>query len=271
MLIIILFKSGITGIKSMSAGIGTYEVRVLRKGEWLTESRGPDEGAAMTSANKFAADRTNEGVKVVEESYDEDTGSFREKTVFSYFNQNDKVEAGERAAIMLAAARVKRMAGGKNSAGASTDPLAKKKSRSYMMIAAVVFGIVGNLIFAILLGDKFGIDIQSLTASMKPAPKTEQKTLVYDLPEITANIRSGDEERVIHIRVGLQLKNRGQNAELERKLTDIVSRMASDLNQFDTKDQKLDIQDLRKSLQKGVQSSGNTEIEGLLFKELHIF
>lgn len=252
----------------MTTGIGTYEVRVLRKGQWVTESRGPDQGTAMTSANRFAADRTTEGVKVIEETYNEDAGDFREKTVFSYFNQNDKVLAGEKA---FAAVRARRKTDGKNSPGVSTDVLAKKKTRGWMMIVALVFGVAGNLIFAILLGDKFGIDIQSLTASLTPAPKTEQKALVYDLPEITANIRSGDEERVIHIRVGLQLKNRGQNAELERKLTDIVTRMASDLNEFDTKDQKLDIQDLRKRLQKGVQSSGNTDIKGVLFKELHIF
>jgi hypothetical protein len=66
--------------------------------------------------------------------------------------------------------------------------------------------------------------------------------------------------------VGLQLKNSGQNAELERNLTNIVTRVASDLSRFDSKDQKLNMQDLRKALRKGVQSSGNTEIEGLIFK-----
>jgi flagellar basal body-associated protein FliL len=257
----------------MATGLGNFEVRILRKGKWVTDSRGADQGAAMAAANKFAADRTNDGVKVVEETYDEDAGTFREKTVFSYFNQKDKVEAGEKAAKKLAAARAKSKSSGKNSAQFGTDPSESGKSRGWLMIAALILGLAGNVIFAFLLGDKFGINLPFLAAAAATAtaPILDQKTLIYELPEITANIRSGNEERVIHIRVGLQLKNSGQNAELEKKLTDIVTRMASDLNQFDSKDQKVDIQDLRKSLRKGVQSSGNTEIEGLIFKEVHIF
>jgi flagellar basal body-associated protein FliL len=255
----------------MATGPGNFEVRVLRKGNWVTESRIADQGAATVAANGFAADRNIDGVKVVEETYDEDAGTFREKTVFSYFNQEDKVMAGERAAEMLATSRARRKKGGKNLAGVGTGSSEKKNSRNWMMILALVFGVAGNVIFALLLGDKFGLDLGSITAATAPEPESDQKSMLYELPVITANIRSGNEERVIHIRVGLQLKNSQQNAEVEKKLTDIVTRMASDLNRFDSKDQKLDIQDLRKSLRKGVQSSGNTEIEGLLFKEVHIF
>ena len=251
----------------MATGLGNFEVRILNKGKWVTDSRGSDEGAAIASANKFAADRSNDGVKVVEETYDEDKGTFRERTVFSYFNQEDKVLAGERAAEMLASARARQKMLATSSPLAGTGPSQKSKARRWLMIAALVLGIGGNVIFVLLLGDRFGINMDAVSASLE----SETRAVVYDLPEITANVRSGNQERVVHIKVGLHLRDRRQNAAVERKLSDIVSRMAADLNRFDSQDKQIDLQELRKQLKKGVQAAGDTEIEGLILKEVLMF
>lgn len=252
----------------MSASLCNYEVRVLRKGRWTTESRGMDKGQAMTTANGCSANRSYDGVKVVEEVYDESQGLFREKTIYSYFNQEDKVRAGEKAAEAMAAARAEREGGRfkvppaiAGSSRFGTD------LRGWMMIFAVFLGLGANVGLAVLIGDKFNI----VSGPSETDWGTHRKTLVYDLPEITANFQTDGSERVIHIRVGLELEDSAQNVEVDRKLSEIVTRVAADLNRMDTGSEQLDIQELRERLQKGVQSAGETEIEGVLFKEVLIF
>jgi len=108
----------------MATGLGNFEVRLLNKGKWITESRGADQGATMEAANGFVAKQANEGVKVVEETYDEDAGTFHEKTVFSYLNQNDKDLAGEKA---VAAARARRKGSDKIFGTNRHSPIGEKK------------------------------------------------------------------------------------------------------------------------------------------------
>jgi len=86
------------GIKAMVAVLSNFEVRVLSKGKWTVELRGMDREQALTEANGLAGNRRHDGVKVVEETYDEEEGLFREKTIFSYFDQEEKVRTGERIA-----------------------------------------------------------------------------------------------------------------------------------------------------------------------------
>ncbi len=244
-----------------------YEVYVLRKEKWTVESQERDKGAAIAFANTLAADRRNDGVKVVEEIYDEETGVFREKTVFSYYNQEDKVLASSKTGKNRTGSKSpnkssrKRVANGKDGTSQKFEP------RSVMLALALVFGLSGNLIFVVLWGEKLDLNLDILTKRIAPA----KETTIYDLPEISANIRSGDEERVLHIKVGVKLKNKDQNLEIERNLTAIVNRMAGDIRRMETLDRGLNMQELQKNLTNSVRSAGQTEIDGLLLKEVTIF
>ena len=82
----------------MSMGTNNFEVRMLQKRNRTTETRCAERNSAVTVANQFARNRANDGLKVVEEVYDEEKGIFRETTVFSYFKQDDKVALGTKAA-----------------------------------------------------------------------------------------------------------------------------------------------------------------------------
>jgi len=251
----------------MSGGNGSYEILVLRKGRWVMESQERDKGAAVALANTIAADRRNDGVKVVEEIYDEESGIFREKTVFSYHSQEDKVRASSNSQAGRTASKNPKRSGRKH---AAIDEIEKSKGhdpRSIMLILALALGLSGNLIFAILLGGKFDLNMDFLTARSVPA----KETTIYDLPEITANIRSGDSERVLNIKVGVKLKNSHQNAEIERQLTEIVNRMAGDIRRLETADRVLNANDLQQSLTRSMRAASDTEIEGLLLKEVKIF
>tara|TARA_R110000787_G_scaffold31334_12_gene83267 strand:+ start:251 stop:1024 length:774 start_codon:yes stop_codon:yes gene_type:complete len=255
------------GIKAMAAVLSNFEVRVLGKGKWTVESRGMDREQALTEANGLAGNRRHDGVKVVEETYDEEEGLFREKTIFSYFDQEEKVRTGERIAEAMAAARADRETGGRMPAYIADKKSTGSDFRGWMLILALVLGLGGNVGLALLIGDKLDIDMQSVTAEWQ----SDRKVAVYDLPEITANINSGDGERVLHIRVGLELGNGEKTGDVEKRLSDIVTRVSADLNRIDTGEQQLDIQDLRDRLKKGVQAAGETEIEGILFKEVLVF
>jgi len=260
-------RIGMIGIKAMVAVLSNFEVRILRKGKWITESRGMDRDRALTEANGLSGNRRNEAVKVIEETYDDENGLFREKTIFSYFDQEEKVKAGERAAEAMAAARADREPIRKMTAYLPADNAAGSDFRGWMLILALILGLGGNVGLALLIGDKLDIDMQSVTAEWR----SDRKVAVYELPEITANINSDDGERVLHIRVGLELGNGENTGDVEKRLSDIVTRVSADLNRIDTGDQQLDIQDLRDRLKKGVQAAGETEIEGILFKEVLVF
>ena len=69
----------------------SFEIRTLTDKQWSTDSRCNDEQEALRKANTIAGENYIDGVKVVQELYDEEAALFREKTVFSYFKQDEKV------------------------------------------------------------------------------------------------------------------------------------------------------------------------------------
>ncbi len=67
------------------------------------------------------------------------------------------------------------------------------------------------------------------------------------------------------------MKNSHQNAEIEHQLTEIVNRMAGDIRRLETADRVLNANDLQQSLTRSMRAASDTEIEGLLLKEVKIF
>lgn len=77
-------KTGMAGMNSIHR---RYEVRTRRGKCWHVDSRNTDKGNALASANSLAANRSLEGVIVVEEFFDKSLGRYQERTIFSYFPQ----------------------------------------------------------------------------------------------------------------------------------------------------------------------------------------
>jgi flagellar basal body-associated protein FliL len=244
--------------------MNTFEVRSFKSGRWNTDSRCNSKEEALAIANTFAANRSFDGVKVVEEAYDEDEGLFREKTVFSYFKQDDKVfnpllgRKKDEAAAPPAAPR-RRVAGERG----GTD------ARAWLLAFGLLLSLCGNVALAIYLGDgKFG--------AIAEGPRTARAgdLIVYDLPLVATNYRDESGTRVLRMRLGLELAGHEKAREIQDRLSSIINRVASDLSRMDDGDltSAQGLNELRKSLHEGVQNAaGDTPVEGVLFKEVVLF
>ena len=248
--------------------MNTFEIRIFKNGRWLTESRSGDQAAAIATANAIAGDRTIDGVKVIEEAYDESEGLFREKTVFSYFKQDDKVfnprltrKAEDDAAPVRAAALRK--------------PQADHGSdiRAWLLVFALLISLGGNLGLALYLGDRPNGDFVAGRVHATNRSATGD-LVVYDLPPVTMNYKADSGTRAVKMRLGLELSSRQDVPDVQHRLSQIINRVANDLSGI--KDSDLDgsagMEKLRKSLQQGVQSAApDSNIEGVLFKEVIVF
>jgi flagellar basal body-associated protein FliL len=253
----------------MSMSANNYEVRVLQKGNWTTETRCTESGAAVTLANQFASNRIHDGVKVIEEVYDEDQGIFREKTIFSYYKQDDKVELANKIA--------------KRSAERKTATRSRKvkepdyeyydeepgNRRGLMLVAAVIVVLAGNGALAYFFSDQITEAMSTVSAKLDSG----STNIIYELPAVTTNYRTSAGNRTIQIRVGLEVQNSRQSEMMDEKLSDIVTKVAADLSRMRAKDgsMHLDTTEIKRQLQKAVKEAGHTSVEGVLFKEVHVF
>ena len=61
----------------------SYELLFFRGGSWVIESIYDNRDVALEEARRLLAGRHQKGVKVIEETYDADTGTTTARTVFS--------------------------------------------------------------------------------------------------------------------------------------------------------------------------------------------
>jgi flagellar FliL protein len=248
--------------------MNTFEIRTFKNGRWLTDSRCGDQGEAIAAANALAGDRSIDGVKVIEEAYDESDGLFREKTVFSYFKQDEKVfnprleRRSEDNAAPAAPAVVHR-----NMRTARSGDM-----RAWLLVLALVISLGGNLGLALYLGNS---SYPAVAARVMPTSRAAAGDLVvYDLPPVTMNYTAGHGIRAVKMRLGLELASREDVPDVQHRLSQIINRVATDLSGI--KDSDLDgsagMERLRKSLMQGLQSAApQSNIEGVLFKEVIVF
>tara|TARA_Y100001936_G_scaffold239377_1_gene272382 strand:- start:33066 stop:33824 length:759 start_codon:yes stop_codon:yes gene_type:complete len=250
-------------------GVNNYEVRILEKGNWTTETRCAEREAAITIANQLAGNRVYDGVRVIEEVYVEDDGIFREKTIFSYYKQDDKValsnKAAKRSAERLETPKRRRP---KDYEYEYYDEEPNSR-RSLILATAVAAILAGNAIIAFLFGDQ----ITGAMSSMNAKLDSKNLGVIYELPAVTTNYRTSSGDRTIQIRVGLEVQNNEQTQLMDEKLSDIVTKVTADLSRMHAEGNSthLDTAAIKRQLQKAVKEAGHTSVKGVLFKEVHVF
>jgi len=97
--------------------------------------------------------------------------------------------------------------------------------------------------------------------------------IIYELPAVTANYRTSTGSRTIQIRVGLEVKNNRQSEAMDKRLSDIVTKVAADLSRMQAKDGSMHLETaaIKRQLQKAIKEAGHTSVEGVLFKEVRVF
>lgn len=244
--------------------MNTFEIRIFRNHRWTTESRSVDQAEAIAAANALAGDRSIDGVKVIEEAYDETEGLFREKTVFSYFKQDDKVFNPRLAAKEESAApRPIRMV---------MRPERTTDVRAWLLIVALVLSLGSNVGLAIYMGDRPTEFVVGQTQA--PQRDANEVPVVYDLPPVTMNYKDDEGSRAVRMRLGLELSSREDMRDVQHRLSQIINRLATDMSGIRESDldSRAGLEKLRDSLKQGVQSAApGSNIEGVLFKEVIVF
>ncbi len=264
----------------------TYEVRICIKDRWTTEYRCFEKAEALKKGELVAVDRSLDGVQVVAESYDEENGVFKEKILFSYFNQEKKVAQEKASAAAIAAA-------------SQNNPVIQRpvrrrrrplrqwfgsyESRAWMMVTALLFSLGANLGLAMLISGDWAPDLwfastgqneTGLNDAIGPKYVKGDKLVIYDLPTVTMNIGTADNSRTVKVKLGLQLAKKGHAKNIEDHLSKIIASVANHLGAVEERDlyRRQGLMNLRKSLHDGVRTAaGGIPVENVLFREIIVF
>ncbi len=243
----------------------SFEIRTLTDKQWSTDSRCNDEQEALRKANTIAGKSYIDGVKVVQELYDEEAALFREKTIFSYFKQDEKVfnpdldkKKDAPAPKVFRAAHKKR----------------DSSIRSWLMVAGVLLSVAGNIALAVLWSGTLDNNTQITKRGNGGRPGNPEEMVIYDLPAVTMNFDDNGKSRTVTFQLGLELNSKDDIRNIHGHLTDIINSVASDLNKIEGDDlhSKGGMDKSRASLHTGIQSAaGDAPVEGVLFRNVHIF
>lgn len=263
----------------------TYEVRICIKGRWTTEYRCFDQAEALKKGELVAADRSLDGVQVVAESYDEEKGVFKEKTLFSYFNQAKKVAQYEAAAAIATASRNKPVK--QRPVPRRRRPLCSwfgsDECRAWMMVTVLLLGAGTNLGLGMLIGGNWAPDLwfastgqneTGLNDVIDPKYVKGDKLVIYNLPAVTMNFGPADDSRTVKVRLGLELTKKGHVRNIEDHLSKIIASVANRLGAVEERDlyRRQGLINLRKSLHDGVRTAaGGIPVENVLFREIIVF
>ena len=259
----------------------TYEVRIRKKDRWTTEHRCFEKAEALKKGELVAADRSLDGVQVVAESYDEEKGVFKEKILFSYFKQDQKVALGMAAAAVLKKRAMQRTAPDRPR---SVRPWSGSyDNRAWMMVVALLFSLGANVGLGMLINGEWAPEIWFASTGQNdgaPNDATDpkygkgDKLFIYDLPTVTMNFGTADESRTIKVKLGLELTKKSHAKNIEAQLSKIIASVANDLSAVEQADlyQRKGLMNLRKSLHDGVRAAaGGIPVENILFREILVF
>lgn len=258
---------------------GAYEVRVRKDGSWSCQKQCGNEKEALSLGYKLRSDSAFDAIKVVKEEFDEDTGRFREKTIFSHFQQQGGSPMSPGAGRKPNSGKTaKGGPAGRSTAGKAAAPglpqtARTSYSKSVFIIVSLAFLLVANVGFAILFADRLGLTGLDGGANSGNATAKDQAVRIYDLPAVTTNFMAADGEKIIHIRLGLKIENRERERAIDARLTDIVNGVLSELSRMksDRPGGMIDIELLKKRLKMTVKSVSNEDIDEIMLKEILIF
>lgn len=64
--------------------MSSYELRTLKDGRWMIEERSSDRDSILIEARERVGSKSFQGVSVIEESYDESLGVYKERVIFKH-------------------------------------------------------------------------------------------------------------------------------------------------------------------------------------------
>lgn len=247
----------------------------------------------MALASRLREDSTFDAIKVVQEDFDENSGRFQEKTLFSHIQNQDSSatappakaangpnkKSGKMAKSKVArrpTATADRLTKGRSTAAQGAVPpqaTQSSGSKSVSVMVGLAFLLIANVGFAVLFADRLGLTGFDSDVNTLDTVASEKTDRFYDLPAVTTNFLAADGQKIIHIRLGLKIENDQREKAIDARLTAVVTGLLADLNRMELKEHSgmVNIEILKKRLKKTVENISDEAIDEIMLKEIVVF
>jgi flagellar basal body-associated protein FliL len=229
----------------------TFDVLVLSaKSQWTSISRWGDESEARQAARKLVSGKKHQGVKILQEHFDEEEDRFVEKTIFRKMKSDEAQTFDE---------------------DDDSEYVAFDDYDDYDHDSGWILPVVGIFsIIAIVLG--LGIFFFDDTLNFNR--KSAKGYFVYKLPVVMTNLSDGEKNVSVKVSLQLELNDSKDSRAIEMALTNIMESVIDELqvNDVDELRESENIQLLRITLKEKIQDAvGDTSVNGVLFNDIQIF
>ena len=228
----------------------TFDVLVLSgKSQWTSISRWENPTDAQNEARKLVSGKKHQGVKVMQEHFDDAENRFIEKTIFKHMKREDKAEEIDDESEFV-----------------EFDDYDDFDAETNWLLPLA--GIVSLIVILLGVGIFFYEDRMDFSKKARPG------YFVYELPAVLTNVSSGDKRISVKVNLQLELDSSRDSKAVEFALAQIMESVIDELQQKSASNfrQSEHIQVLRTTLQEKIQNAmGETNLNGVLFKDIQVF
>ena len=229
----------------------TFDVLVLSgKSNWTSVSRWENPGDARKAARELVKGKKHQGVKVMQEHYDDAENRFIEKTIFKHMKRDDAPAAEEEDADEYM----------------SFDNYDDyEEAPNWILPFSEIIALIAVLLG---LGIYFYDDKMDFTRKARPG------YFVYELPTVLTNVSSGEKRISLKVNLQLELNSSQDSKAVEFALAQIMESVIDELQQKDAADLKTSksVEALRGVLEEKIQNAlGETDLQGVLFRDIQVF
>lgn len=229
----------------------TFDVLVLSgKSNWTSVSRWENPGDARKAARELVKGKKHQGVKVMQEHFDDAENRFIEKTIFKHMKRDDTPAEEEEDADEFM----------------SFDDYDDYNDAPSWILPLT--GIVTLIAVLLGLGIYFYDDKMDFTRKARPG------YFVYELPTVLTNVSNGDTRISLKVNLQLELNSSQDSKAVEFALAQIMESVIDELQEKDAADLKSSksVEILRGALEEKIQHAmGETDLQGVLFRDIQVF